>query len=175
MHLLRDRLRKISKAIRTNMDVLAFRDLVTKAESHENVLQTLHPVSVSPIAFQAQQQRPRGPGSFATKGRSQSFSRSSGSQPSPHGSRRLPHCQLCRTDGHYAIKCPKLPSFASVYHSEAHIAQAFQAQCHVTTEDPDWVADSRATTHMSNKTDSLHETTPYTGPENKPISSSRSV
>ncbi|KAJ0581551.1 putative RNA-directed DNA polymerase [Helianthus annuus] len=165
-----------STAIRTNRDVLAFRDLVTKAESHENFLQTLHPTPVSsPVAFTANQQRSRGSTSSAGKGRSPSFSRGSGSQSLSRGSRRPPHCQLCRTDGHYANKCPRLASFASASTHDAHLAQAFQAQCHVTTENPDWVADTGATTHMSPTTDSLHDTAPYKGPENKPTSSSSSM
>ncbi|GJT36025.1 disease resistance TIR-NBS-LRR class family protein [Tanacetum coccineum] len=44
--------------------------------------------------------------------------------------RRLPHCQLCRKDGHYANECLDLASFASRAPSiDANLAQAFHAKC----------------------------------------------
>ncbi|KAM0058932.1 putative RNA-directed DNA polymerase [Helianthus debilis subsp. tardiflorus] len=156
-----------STAVRTNRDTLAFRDLVTKAESHEQFLHTLNPPTPPPVAFTANQQRARGSGSGSSqnKPKSGSFSRGSSSQSFSRGPRRPPHCQLCRTDGHYANKCPRLSSFATALTTDENIAQAFHAQCHVTTGDPDWVADSGATTHMANSP----------GSENKPTSRSRSV
>ncbi|GJT96875.1 retrovirus-related pol polyprotein from transposon RE1 [Tanacetum coccineum] len=46
------------------------------------------------------------------------------------GGRRPPHCQLCRTNGHYASSCPSLHTYASnAATSDANLAQAFTSQC----------------------------------------------
>ncbi|XP_076884115.1 putative serine/threonine-protein kinase CST [Bidens hawaiensis] len=98
-----------------------------------------------------------------TKNISRGSTSQESSQSFSNGPRRPPNCQLCRTDGHYANKCPRVSSFASASNTNEDITQAFQAQCHVTTEAPDWLADSVATTHMTNSTGPLHNTIPYTG------------
>ncbi|GJV12899.1 hypothetical protein Tco_1354440 [Tanacetum coccineum] len=50
-----------------------------------------------------------------------------------------PHCQLCRTNGHYASSCPSLHTYASnAATSDANLAQAFTSQCHVTQGHPDY-------------------------------------
>nr|GEX36814.1 putative ribonuclease H-like domain-containing protein [Tanacetum cinerariifolium] len=56
------------------------------------------------------------------------------------GRRRYPpHCQLCRTNGHFVNKCPQLPSFASQSPvNDDDLAKAFVAQCHVGSAAPDW-------------------------------------
>ncbi|PWA53009.1 zinc finger, CCHC-type, Gag-polypeptide of LTR copia-type [Artemisia annua] len=64
--------------------------------------------------------------------------------------RRTPHCQLCRTNGHYASACPDLSTYATrASSSDDSLAKAFHALCHVTTNTPDWHVDSGATDHMS--------------------------
>ncbi|KAF5800111.1 putative RNA-directed DNA polymerase [Helianthus annuus] len=156
-----------STAIRTARDPLSFRDLLTKAESQEQFLHTLHPPTPAPVAFVAHQPRNRSPGSSTNRSRSGSASYSRGQhQPNPSkGPRRPPHCQLCRTNGHYANKCPKLSSFVASASGDEGLARAFHAQCHVSEDGPDWTADTGADLHMTNDA----------GPENKPTSRSRSV
>ncbi|PWA91410.1 hypothetical protein CTI12_AA080840 [Artemisia annua] len=92
------------------------------------------------------------------KGRGSSRGRGRGQQQ-----RRPPHCQLCRTNGHYASACPELHSFASKAPSDESLVKAFHAQCHVTDDSPDWRADSGATDYMVPPTDSVHNSTPYKG------------
>lgn len=82
--------------------------------------------------------------------------------------RRIPHCQLCRIDGHYASYCPNLASYATkAVSSDANLAHAFHAQCHVTDATPDWyVADSGASTYMKASPNNLSNASPYKGQEN---------
>lgn len=86
----------------------AFLDLVSQAESHELFLDSLQ--ESPPIAaFTAQQQR----SSQSSRGGSTYRGRGHGSNTGGRGrGRRPPHCQLCRTNGHYASSCPDLASFA---------------------------------------------------------------
>ncbi|GJZ09562.1 retrovirus-related pol polyprotein from transposon TNT 1-94 [Tanacetum coccineum] len=79
---------------------------------------------------------------------------------------QTPHCQLCRTNGHYASSCPNLSTYATrAASTDESLAQAFHAQCHVTTNNPDWHVDSGATDHMTPNFESLHHSTPYQGNE----------
>ncbi|KAK1417226.1 hypothetical protein QVD17_26351 [Tagetes erecta] len=155
-----------STAIRTAREPLSFRELLTKAESQEQFLLTLHPPTPPTVAFVAQQTHHRSSGSPANRSRSGSTGSGSynrGSNPSK-GTRRPPHCQLCRTNGHYANKCPKLSSFVASTSDSEGIARAFHAQCHVSNDDePDWIADTGADIHMTDNT----------GSKNKPTSRSR--
>ncbi|KAM0068492.1 putative RNA-directed DNA polymerase [Helianthus debilis subsp. tardiflorus] len=163
-----------STAIRTTRDPLPFRDLLTKAESQEQFLLAINPPSTPSVAFVAQTNQARNTSSSQNRGsrRGQatgSYNRgpqSNFSNSSSNTPRRPPHCQLCRTNGHYANKCPKLSSFIASASGNEDIARAFHAQCHVQNEDaPDWAADTGADRHMTDDT----------GPENKPTSRSRSV
>ncbi|KAM0054710.1 putative RNA-directed DNA polymerase [Helianthus debilis subsp. tardiflorus] len=154
-----------STAIRTNRDPLSFRELLTKAESQEQFLRTLHPPNPAPVAFVANQSHSRSNGSLIHRSKSSPHNRGSTSNTSTRPPRRAPHCQLCRTNGHYANKCPKLSSFAAASNRDEDIAQAFHAQCQVTTDGPDWTADSGATSHMTDNP----------GPEHKPTSRPGSV
>nr|GFC11535.1 hypothetical protein [Tanacetum cinerariifolium] len=80
-----------------------FRDLVLQAESHETFLQ-----SVAPVAFVATSTH--GSSSHnANRGRGgRTQYRGGSNRGHGRGNRRPPHCQLCRTDGHYAPQCPDL-------------------------------------------------------------------
>lgn len=145
-----------STAIRASKPPPSFRDLLSQAESHELFLKSLHGSVTTPtVAFAAEHSRSES----STRGRGRS-SRGGGRGRG----RRNPHCQLCRTNGHYASHCPDLATYATnatasnanlasyatnAAASNANLAQAFHAQCHVTDTTPDWyVADSGASTHM---------------------------
>ncbi|CAH1428051.1 unnamed protein product [Lactuca virosa] len=86
-------------------------------------------------------------------------------------SSRTPHCQLCRTNGHYVNACPQLARFASTVHGppipnpEADLTRAFHAQCHVTSYGPDWYVDSGTSDHMSSSAASVPNPAPFTGPQ----------
>ncbi|KAM0045580.1 putative RNA-directed DNA polymerase [Helianthus debilis subsp. tardiflorus] len=158
-----------STAIRTTRDPLPFRDLLTKAESQEQFLLAINPPSTPSVAFVAQTNRNRDTQSSQNRGprRGQStgsYNRgqsSNSTNQSSTVSRRPPHCQLCRTNGHYANKCPKLATFVASAAGTEDIAHAFHAQCHLQNEEaPDWATDTGADRHMTNDT----------GPENKPTS-----
>ncbi|GJY58673.1 zinc finger, CCHC-type containing LTR copia-type gag-polypeptide, partial [Tanacetum coccineum] len=82
------------------------------------------------------------------------------------GYRRLPQCQLCGKEGHYATKCPDLNTFASRPAAiDANLAHAFQAQCNVAPESPDWFVDSEASSHMTSTTSNLDSASTYVGNE----------
>nr|GEY50376.1 putative zinc finger, CCHC-type, Gag-polypeptide of LTR copia-type [Tanacetum cinerariifolium] len=79
---------------------------------------------------------------------------------------RLPRCQLCDKEGHYATKCPDLNTFASRPAAiDANLAHAFQAQCNVAPEASDWSIDSGASSHMTSTTSNLDSASPYVGNE----------
>nr|GEU38958.1 putative zinc finger, CCHC-type [Tanacetum cinerariifolium] len=144
-----------STAIRASKPHPSFRDLVSQAESHEPFLTSLHgSTSTSPIAFVTNHSQP----SYTSRGRGQS------SCGGGRG-RRTPHCQLCRTDGHYASNCPKLASYATKAASlDANLTNAFHAQCDLSDTIPDWyVKDSRASNHMTSSPDSLPNASPHIG------------
>ncbi|KAJ9561510.1 hypothetical protein OSB04_006670 [Centaurea solstitialis] len=150
-----------STTIRASRTPLNFRDLLAQAEGHELFMRSIHGSTIPPVAFNVQSNashfyRGRGRG-----GRSPRGGRGRG--------RRSPHCQLCRTNGHYANACPQLARFASsvpgspVPGLDADLAKAFHAQCHVTSSGPDWYVDSGATDHMSSSTTSVTNPTPFSG------------
>ncbi|MFS7952632.1 putative RNA-directed DNA polymerase [Helianthus anomalus] len=152
-----------STAIRTSHSSLPFRDLLTKAESQEQFLASIHPPSTLVVAFAAHHNRPHGSSYSRSKSGSGTSRNSSSSAPSK-GNRRPLHCQLCRTNGHYANKCPKLSTFVASASGNDDIARAFHAQCHVSNDnDPDWAADSGADLHMTDDTGNLHSFFPYKG------------
>ncbi|KAJ9550336.1 hypothetical protein OSB04_014381 [Centaurea solstitialis] len=150
-----------STAIRASRTPLNFCDLLAQAEGHELFMRSIHGSTIPPVAFNVQSNashfyRGRGRG-----GRSPRGGRGRG--------RRSPHCQLCRTNGHYAIACPQLARFASsvpgspVPGLDADLAKAFHVQCHVTSSGPDWYVDLGATDHMSSSTTSVTNPTPFSG------------
>ncbi|GKD30601.1 hypothetical protein Tco_1241379 [Tanacetum coccineum] len=84
------------------------------ADNHEIFLNPIHGSTIPPVAFVAKQSC-----SFSNTTRG-SFSNSHGRGSSRSGffngkgrGRRLPRCQLCRMDCHYAKHYPDLASFAS--------------------------------------------------------------
>nr|GEX78696.1 zinc finger, CCHC-type, Gag-polypeptide of LTR copia-type [Tanacetum cinerariifolium] len=80
--------------------------------------------------------------------------------------RRLPHCQLCRLDGHYASSCPNLSNYAQKSsYAAANITQAFHADCNINEYTPDWYVDSSATAHMALSSTTLKSSVPYHGNE----------
>lgn len=159
-----------------------FRDLLAQAEGHEMFLQSIHG-STPHVAFAAQQdhhhpvlaspqttiQPPHLQVPSLTR---QGIFPSSGFRGrggrNPRGGRgrgrRPPHCQLCRTNGHYANSCPQLASFANASPSrDSDLARAFHAQCHVNTLAPDWYVDSGALDHMVSSSASVTNSTPSVG------------
>ena len=78
--------------------------------------------------------------------------------------RRPPQSQLCRQNGHYASACPHFSSYATHNpRSDADLAKAFHAQCHVTTNTPDWFVDSCTFDHMASSTGSVTQPVAYEG------------
>ncbi|GJV49743.1 putative RNA-directed DNA polymerase [Tanacetum coccineum] len=148
-----------STAIRTTKPFTTFRDLLSQAESHEMFLKSLHGSATPPAAFFSQQSGSRS--SQGRQQRQQNYSRGGGRASNSNGGRgrggrRPPHCQLCRTNGHYASSCPSLHTYASnAATSDANLAQAFTSQCHVTQGHPDWYVDSGATAHMTSSPDNV--------------------
>ena len=47
--------------------------------------------------------------------------------------------------------------------TNANLAAAFHAQCHVNTSTPDWYVDSRATSHMTPSQEHVTNPIPYLG------------
>ncbi|GJY76632.1 hypothetical protein Tco_0481748 [Tanacetum coccineum] len=71
---------------------------------------------------------------------------------------------LCRTSGHYATQCPDLQSFTRRPPVlDANLAQAFQAQCHVSGSSPDWYVDSGVSAHMTPSSSNLDFASTYSG------------
>ncbi|XP_076886107.1 uncharacterized protein LOC143535854 [Bidens hawaiensis] len=139
-----------STAQRTIKPAPPFRDLLAQAENHEIFLETLNGHSTPQATFSAQSSQfsshSKSPRDSSQRGR---FRGSSSGRGRVTNTRRPPHCQLCRKDGHYASACPSLASYAQrVVPLDANLAQAFHAQCHITPNTPDWTADSGATVHM---------------------------
>ncbi|PWA92929.1 zinc finger, CCHC-type, Gag-polypeptide of LTR copia-type [Artemisia annua] len=102
----------------------SFHDLLSQAESHELFLNTVNGSTVSKVSFNTTTS------SSSSRGRGNSNNRGGSSQGRGRGrGRRPPHCQLCRTNRHYANQCPDLQSFARrAPVLDANLAQAFQAQ-----------------------------------------------
>nr|GEU66827.1 hypothetical protein [Tanacetum cinerariifolium] len=85
---------------------------------------------------------------------------------SGHG-HRPPHCQLYRTEVHYANKCHDLPQCATkATTNESDLENAFHAQCHVTSSSPDWYVDSGATDHVTSSPKNVNYATPNMGQAN---------
>lgn len=147
-----------STSLRTSRLVPVLRDLLAQAESHELFLKSLHGTQTTPVAFSA-----NASSNHNHESRGKGTSRYTRGGGRGRG-RRKPHCQLCRTDGHYANMCPQLPQFASkAAPTETDIAKAFQAQCHVASNSPDWFVDTGATDHMTSNPANVTNTTPYPG------------
>ncbi|GJW87960.1 RNA-directed DNA polymerase [Tanacetum coccineum] len=87
-----------STAIRATKPAPMFRDLVTQAESHELFLQSLHGTPTPPAVFHVETTNTD---SAQGGGRSNRGNHSRG-RGRGHN-RRPPHCQLCLTNGHYAL------------------------------------------------------------------------
>ncbi|GKB85874.1 retrovirus-related pol polyprotein from transposon RE1 [Tanacetum coccineum] len=156
----------------------SLRALLAQAESHEIFLKSIHGTSssVPPAAFVAQS----APLSYQrSSGRNSSQQRggSNGNRGGRGRGRRPPHCQLCRTDGHYADKCPDIERIISQrsksFSNTANLAQAFQANCNLdSTKTPppsDWYVDSGASAHMTPSTSNLDSFVPYSGSESVQI------
>lgn len=126
-----------STAIRASRTNLAFRDFLAQAEGHELFIQSIHGSATPPVAFAA-----HSTASQPTRGRGgRNFRGGQGRGRCP------PRCQLCRTNGHFANACPQLVQYASPIPrppspgSNADLARAFHAQCHVSSSGPDWYVD----------------------------------
>ncbi|KAJ9544289.1 hypothetical protein OSB04_023996 [Centaurea solstitialis] len=139
-----------------------FRDLLSQAEGHELFLKSVHGSSTSHVAFTAESGRSYTPSNRRNSGRG---GRGGGGRSGGRGrGRRLPHCQLCRQDGHYANRCPDLNTFAQRGPSiDANLAQAFHAKCNVHDNSSDWFVDSGASAHMTPSAATLDSSMPYTG------------
>ncbi|PWA84296.1 zinc finger, CCHC-type, Gag-polypeptide of LTR copia-type [Artemisia annua] len=136
---------------------------VERAESHEMFLKSLHGTTPPPAAFHVQNQRESSMPS-RSRGSSSRGNYSRGTVAKGRGNRRPPHCQLCRTNGHYASSCPDLHTFATQTPAvDNDLAKAFHAQCHVNNDTPDWAGDTGATDHMAPNQECVHHTTPYKG------------
>lgn len=92
----------------------SFRNLLSYAESHEIFMASIHSnVATTPVAFTANTTAAsRNPSNYNSRGRGGKTSRGGGGRG--RGGRRPPHCQLCRTNGHYASSCPDLSSYGLV-------------------------------------------------------------
>lgn len=82
------------------------------------------------------------------------------------GGRRSPHCQLCRTNGHYTTVCPDLTKFAArIEVKDNKLAFAFLSQCHVSSSNPDWFIDSGPTDHVTSTAHSVSDASSTIGKE----------
>jgi hypothetical protein len=149
---------KFSTEVRATKPPSVFRDLLIQAESHELFL-SLHTPAAPPVAFNSSTNQYQ---SSTARGRGGRFNR--GSDGRGRG-RRTPHCQLCRTAGHYENSCPNLASYASKQSppTDSELATAFHAQCHVNTGGPDWYVDTGATDHMTSSPINFNKPTNYMG------------
>ncbi|KAJ0454426.1 putative RNA-directed DNA polymerase [Helianthus annuus] len=126
-----------STSQRTIHPAPSFRDLLANAENQEMFIQKLHGFQPPEAAYYANQFK-----------HNRTSSRGRGCNTSNRGrgnnyTKRRPHCQLCRTEGHYASACPNLASYANKATSlDANLAHAFHAQCNINPDTPDWTADS---------------------------------
>ncbi|GKE03216.1 putative RNA-directed DNA polymerase, partial [Tanacetum coccineum] len=149
----------------------SFCDLVSQAENHELFLQTVNASSVQPVAFNTSTTRAftgqqTEHSSSCGRGHNNYSNRGVSSRGRGRGYRRLPQCQLCGKESHYATKCPDLNTFASRPAAiDANLAHAFQAQCNVAPESPDWFVDSGASSHMTSTTSNLDSASTYVGNE----------
>lgn len=151
-----------SVAIRASRHAHLFRDLLAQAEGHEMFLTSLHGSSPPPVAFTAE--TPPGRPS-STVGRGRGTPRGGGARGGRGRGRRSPHCQLCRTNGHYANRCPQLSEFASSAPvNNTDLVKAFLAKCNVNhTPGPDWYVDSGASDHMVSSSGSVSQPAPFNG------------
>ncbi|KAM0048068.1 putative RNA-directed DNA polymerase [Helianthus debilis subsp. tardiflorus] len=140
-----------------------FRDLLDQAQNQELFLASLNASQPAQAAFVSQKGQGPRQNSSSRGGRGSYRGGSNGKDRV----KRSPHCQLCRKQGHYASSCPNLASYANNGPPiDANLAQAFHAQCHVTTDQPDWKADTGATAHMVSPDASLNSSSPYSGQDN---------
>ncbi|PWA35172.1 zinc finger, CCHC-type [Artemisia annua] len=95
-----------STSVRTSRQNPLLRDLVAQAESHELFLRSIHGESAPIATFNVVTNSNAGRGS-GQSGRTRVNSGGRGR------GRRPPHCQLCRTNGHYANKCPNLSQYVN--------------------------------------------------------------
>ncbi|KAK1408669.1 hypothetical protein QVD17_40643 [Tagetes erecta] len=147
-----------STAIRASGCTPSLRELMAQAESHDSFLKSIHASSIAPVVFTAESSnRNNTRGNFRSNRGGRNGGRGRG--------RRPPHCQLCRTDGHYANQCPSLAQYATkASPTDSDIAKAFHAQCNIGTPIPDWFVDTGATDHMTNNPDVVPNATPFHGP-----------
>ena len=136
---------------------MTFHDLLAQSEDHKLFMQSINGSVTPPVVFNAhstksQSNRDRGGRNFR----------------GGRGHRRRPlHYHLCRTNGHFANACPQLVRYASPtpsspsLRSDADLAQAFHAYCHVTSSGLHWYVDLGATDHMSSTTASVTHPTPF--------------
>ncbi|KAJ0600589.1 putative RNA-directed DNA polymerase [Helianthus annuus] len=151
-----------STSQRTIRPAPAFRDLLANAENQEMFIQKIHGSSTPQAAFYANQPKPFTNRPTTSRGRGHNTTSNRG-RGTTH-TKRTPHCQLCRHDGHYATTCPQLASYAKRATSlDANLAEAFLAQCNVATDTPDWTAVSCAITHMLPTTFGLINSKPQNG------------
>lgn len=147
-----------STTVRSTRHAPSFADLLAMAESHKLFIRALHHFATPAVAFNANSGPPvnasgncggHGPYRGGNNGGSHSGRGN-------RGGRRSPHCQLCRTNGHYANVCPNLKKFAvGIDVKDNDLASAFLSQCHVTSPLPDWFVDSGATDYMNSTTQSV--------------------
>lgn len=153
-----------------------FADLLSDAEGFSMFQQSMESSGASPVAFAASNQQRksthstnnRGSPSQQVSGLSSSGSQNRYQQPSPGNNgkgqrpKRPPHCQICRTNGHYADACPD--RYASKSPTAANIAEAFQSGCSLgSPTTSDWYLDTGATAHMTASTTSLSDHRNYSG------------
>ncbi|XP_071729369.1 uncharacterized protein [Rutidosis leptorrhynchoides] len=115
-----------------------FRALVSQAESHGLFLQSVSDSVVAHVAFNTASSN--NSTNITSRGRGKSYMRGSSSRGMGRGNRRPTHCQLCRTDGHYAKKCPDIQTFARGL-------ATLDANQYNTT--PNWYVDTGASAHMT--------------------------
>jgi hypothetical protein len=111
---------------------------MARAESQELILQSLHELPSSAIAFTVDQPSRK---SFSS-GRSPFKTNRGGSLGGRGRDRRSAHCQLCRVNGYYVNQYPSLSQYASKTGTSVdNFSGAFHAQCSVTSPTPDWFVD----------------------------------
>lgn len=142
----------------------SFHDLISEAESHEILIQSIHGTSTPAVAFVSQQShQPSSRWSvLVLSGRLLSSNYIGGRG---RGGRHPLHCQLCRKNGHYLFSCPNLhiymPQTPCPHMLILH--KTFSRNAMSLKDIQTGVFDSSVTTPMTPSSENVSTSSPYSG------------